>query len=73
MYLQNITFIACQNHKEVPICQCRQNKICYSCGCGSGSIPCNCPPSIPLYKSFDEIMEEVLKDRAEAWEKLAKT
>ena len=34
----------CDNHKEVPTCDCGTNRICHSCGFGSFSMPCECTP-----------------------------
>jgi hypothetical protein len=63
--------VAMGKHEEVTTCQCGDNRICYNCGYGRGSYPCRCQNSKLSLSSFDEVMEEVLEDRAEAWGKLA--
>lgn len=38
--------MACFNHKEVAVCDCGKNTICFDCMNGQGSIPCDCTPKI---------------------------
>lgn len=35
-------------HKEVLLCECGRNTICYNCGYGEMAIPCNCSKPIIL-------------------------
>jgi len=34
----------CDDHKEVKMCECGRNRMCFSCGIGSGCMPCDCTP-----------------------------
>lgn len=50
----------CKNHVEVDICACGANRICMTCGSGSGSIPCKCSPAIDAWQEWEEASDEAL-------------
>ena len=64
----------CDNHKEVPTCDCGMNRICRSCGFGSFSIPCECTPlpEIKLPYCNEKAINDLLDKHEVAWERLAK-